>query len=134
MRRSTCATSRTRTTRARGAEIEEDDLNTAFYENDEIDLGQLMQEQFYLVLPMKPLCSENCKGLCPNCGEELEPRDVRLQHRMGGPVSRRSRASQRRILRTMPNPKRRHSKTRTAKRRTHDALTAGRPQRMPAVP
>jgi uncharacterized protein len=49
-------------------EIEEDDLNTAFYENDEIDLGQLMQEQFYLVLPMKPLCSENCKGLCPNCG------------------------------------------------------------------
>lgn len=24
----------------------------------------------------------------------------------------------------MPNPKRRHSKTRTAKRRTHDALTA----------
>src|SRR5205823_13640899 len=29
-------------------EIEEDDLTTAFYENDEIDLGQLMREQFYL--------------------------------------------------------------------------------------
>ena len=27
-------------------EIEEDDLTTAFYENDEIDLGQLMREQF----------------------------------------------------------------------------------------
>src|SRR5688572_7213520 len=36
-------------------EIEEDDLTTAFYENDEIDLGQLMREQFYLSLPMKPL-------------------------------------------------------------------------------
>jgi uncharacterized protein len=49
-------------------EIEEDDLTTAFYENDEIDLGQLMREQFYLALPMKPLCRDECKGLCPNCG------------------------------------------------------------------
>src|SRR5579871_5576149 len=29
-------------------EIEEDDLTTAFYENDEIDLDHLMREQFYL--------------------------------------------------------------------------------------
>ena len=52
-------------------EIEEDDLSTAFYENDEIDLGQLMREQFYLALPMKPLCSESCRGLCPVCGTNL---------------------------------------------------------------
>jgi uncharacterized protein len=52
-------------------EIEEDDLTTAFYENDEIDLGQLMREQFYLALPMKPLCSDDCKGLCPVCGTNL---------------------------------------------------------------
>ena len=52
-------------------EIEEDDLSTAFYENDEIDLGQLMREQFYLSLPMKPLCREDCKGLCPVCGTNL---------------------------------------------------------------
>jgi DUF177 domain-containing protein len=52
-------------------EIEEDDLSTAFYENDEIDLGQLMREQFYLSLPMKPLCSEACRGLCPQCGMNL---------------------------------------------------------------
>ncbi len=49
-------------------EIEEDDLTTAFYENDTIDLGQLMREQFYLTLPMKPLCRDDCKGLCPTCG------------------------------------------------------------------
>jgi uncharacterized protein len=49
-------------------EIEADDMDTAFYDNDEIDLGQLMQEQFYLALPMKPLCSEDCQGLCSNCG------------------------------------------------------------------
>jgi uncharacterized protein len=52
-------------------EIEEDDLTTAFYENDEIDLGQLMREQFYLALPMKPLCAADCKGLCSICGANL---------------------------------------------------------------
>ena len=53
------------------AEIEEDDLSTAFYENDEIDLAQLMREQFLLSLPMKPLCSDACHGLCPVCGVNL---------------------------------------------------------------
>ena len=52
-------------------EIEEDDLSTAFYENETIDLGQLMREQFYLALPMKPLCAENCLGLCTLCGTNL---------------------------------------------------------------
>jgi uncharacterized protein len=49
-------------------EIEEDDLATAFYADDLIDLGQLMAEQFHLALPMKPLCSVSCQGLCPRCG------------------------------------------------------------------
>jgi uncharacterized protein len=52
-------------------EIEEDDLTTAFYENETIDLGQLMREQFYLALPMKPLCGETCLGLCGVCGANL---------------------------------------------------------------
>lgn len=52
-------------------EVEEDDLSTAFYENEAIDLGQLMREQFYLSLPMKPLCLEECRGLCPQCGTNL---------------------------------------------------------------
>jgi uncharacterized protein len=53
---------------AHDRQIEEDDLTTAYYENDEIDLGQLMREQFYLTLPMKPLCRDQCRGLCPGCG------------------------------------------------------------------
>jgi uncharacterized protein len=52
-------------------EIEEDDLETAFYRDGVIDLGQLIREQFYLVLPMKPLCREACRGLCPQCGANL---------------------------------------------------------------
>ena len=52
-------------------EIEEDDFTTAFYEDNRIDLEQLMTEQFYLSLPMKPLCREDCGGLCPVCGTNL---------------------------------------------------------------
>ena len=49
-------------------EVAEDDLTTAFYKEDSIDLGELMHEQFVLALPMKPLCAESCKGLCVHCG------------------------------------------------------------------
>jgi len=52
-------------------EIEEDDLTTAFYDGDEIDLGHLMHERFVLSLPMKPLCGDGCKGLCSICGANL---------------------------------------------------------------
>jgi uncharacterized protein len=52
-------------------EVSEDDLTTAFYKEDSIDLAELMHEQFVLALPMKPLCADACKGLCPHCGTNL---------------------------------------------------------------
>ena len=61
-------------------EVEEDDLSTSFYEDETIDLGQLMREQFYLSLPMKPLCSEACGGLCPQCGTNLNRGTCACRH------------------------------------------------------
>jgi uncharacterized protein len=52
-------------------EIDEDDLTTAFYRDNTLDLGELMREQFQLALPMKPLCAPDCKGLCAECGANL---------------------------------------------------------------
>jgi uncharacterized protein len=52
-------------------EVAEDDLTTAFYRDEHLDLGELMHEQFVLALPMKPLCGEGCKGLCQQCGTNL---------------------------------------------------------------
>jgi uncharacterized protein len=52
-------------------EVGDEDLETSYYENDAIDLNGLMREQFYLALPMKPLCQDNCRGLCPQCGTNL---------------------------------------------------------------
>lgn len=49
-------------------EIAGDELSVAFYDGESIDLAQLVQEQFYLALPMKPLCRVDCRGLCPSCG------------------------------------------------------------------
>ena len=49
-------------------EIGSDDLGVSYYEHDTIDLAAVMREQFYLALPMKPLCRAECRGLCPVCG------------------------------------------------------------------
>jgi uncharacterized protein len=52
-------------------EIGQDDLAVEFYRDETIDLGVLAREQCYLALPMKPLCHETCRGLCPQCGVNL---------------------------------------------------------------
>lgn len=49
-------------------EMDQDDVGVSYYRDEVIDLAELMREQFYLALPMKPLCSEACRGLCPVCG------------------------------------------------------------------
>jgi uncharacterized protein len=50
------------------AEVEDDDVAMTFYRDEQIDLLELLREQFYLALPMKPLCGPACRGICPQCG------------------------------------------------------------------
>jgi uncharacterized protein len=52
-------------------EVPDEDLETSYYRDDQIDLNELLREQFYLALPMKPLCQDGCRGLCPQCGTNL---------------------------------------------------------------
>ena len=52
-------------------EVQDEDVEISYYRDDQIDLNELLREQFYLTLPMKPLCQEDCKGLCPQCGTNL---------------------------------------------------------------
>jgi uncharacterized protein len=63
------------------AEVEEDDVSITYYRDEQIDLIELLREQFYLALPMKPLCSPACKGICPQCGtnRNLAPCDCSPQ-------------------------------------------------------
>ncbi len=36
-----------------------------------VELNELIRQALSLSIPMKPLCSEECRGLCPNCGVNL---------------------------------------------------------------
>ena len=53
------------------AEVEEEELEISYYKEELIDINTLLHEQFCLALPMKPLCIDNCRGLCANCGTNL---------------------------------------------------------------
>lgn len=44
------------------------DLDTDVYRAGQLDLRELVETETTLGLPMKPLCREDCRGLCPICG------------------------------------------------------------------
>jgi uncharacterized protein len=48
-----------------------DDLGFGFYDGDEIDVTALVHEHALLALPTRLLCAEACRGLCPQCGANL---------------------------------------------------------------
>ena len=47
-----------------------DDLEAGWFRGNEIDLGAITMEAVALALPVKPLCREECAGLCPVCGAD----------------------------------------------------------------
>jgi len=42
--------------------------DVVFFDGPEFDPGEIILQELLLALPMKPLCSEECPGLCPRCG------------------------------------------------------------------
>jgi len=51
-----------------GAEVNEEDIDVFPFDGERIDLEPVFREQFVLTVPYAPLCTETCKGLCPQCG------------------------------------------------------------------
>jgi len=47
------------------------DMTYAVNADGWLDLAPLLREQAWLAIPMKPLCSPDCRGLCPHCGANL---------------------------------------------------------------
>ncbi|PKN53614.1 MAG: hypothetical protein CVU55_00380 [Deltaproteobacteria bacterium HGW-Deltaproteobacteria-13] len=52
-------------------ELKPDELEISYYQGDFIDLGPIICEQIILQIPIKALCNEECKGLCQQCGTNL---------------------------------------------------------------
>jgi uncharacterized protein len=73
--------------RGHGEEMElgADDLETDVYDDGIIDLNALVETETTLVLPMKPLCREDCRGLCPICGGNRNLTACRCEVRLVDP-------------------------------------------------
>ena len=52
-------------------ELQTDEMNLYYFEGEEIDLDPYVFEEVMLNLPIKALCSDACKGMCPSCGHNL---------------------------------------------------------------
>jgi uncharacterized protein len=74
-----------------GVEVGEEDIDVFPFDGERIDLEPMLREQFVLAVPYAPLCAETCKGLCPQCGIDLntgtcaceKPGDPRLAKLLG---------------------------------------------------
>lgn len=52
-------------------ECSDEDAITLYLKELEIDVDEILREQSYLALPLRTLCSEDCKGICAGCGNAL---------------------------------------------------------------
>ena len=52
-------------------ELSGDELAISFYDGEDIDIAAIVKEQVLLELPMKPLCKNDCQGMCSRCGADL---------------------------------------------------------------
>jgi len=62
-------------------EIQKDELDIGFYRNNILDIDDVINEQLALNIPMKPLCTPECKGICPECGLDLNKTQCKCKSR-----------------------------------------------------
>ena len=58
-----------------------DDEDYAFFQGSDlsVDLSDIVRQTVILAISMKPLCSEDCRGLCPDCGANLNDDSCRCR-------------------------------------------------------
>lgn len=52
-------------------ELTEDEVGLITFEGESIDLRLQLEQELIMALPQHPLCRDDCAGLCPVCGAEL---------------------------------------------------------------
>ena len=52
-------------------ELKAEEIGLLLFKGEEIDLRDAVQSEIVMAVPMKPLCSKDCLGLCPKCGNNL---------------------------------------------------------------
>ncbi|TNF56452.1 DUF177 domain-containing protein [bacterium] len=61
-------------------ELTAEELDVGTYINDQIDLIEVVRGHILLSLPMKPLCNEQCKGICSHCGKNFNEGDCECRN------------------------------------------------------
>ncbi len=56
---------------SREIELNAEDMGMVYFQGDKINLIDTIQEQVLMEFPLRILCKHDCKGLCPNCGADL---------------------------------------------------------------
>jgi uncharacterized protein len=71
----------------RGEEIrlKDDDTEIGFFQGEGIFLTDILAEQVLLAIPVKVICRSDCRGLCPQCGVNLNGEDCRCEARSSDP-------------------------------------------------
>lgn len=59
---------------------DEKEADISGYEGDLIDLTEVIHENIIMAKPLKTLCSEGCRGLCPKCGANLNITQCACEH------------------------------------------------------
>jgi uncharacterized protein len=55
--------------------IDQSEAEMGFYEGDGVELNDVLREYVLLALPMQRVCNDNCKGICPLCGQNRNQKD-----------------------------------------------------------
>ncbi len=58
-----------------GIELSAFDTQLILFHGEEIDLEEAIQDQVVMAFPIKPLCTEDCSGLCVKCGNDLNNKE-----------------------------------------------------------
>jgi uncharacterized protein len=58
-------------------ELKSEELDQYYFEGEDIDLDPYVYEEVMLNIPIKSLCNESCKGMCPVCGKNLNLAECR---------------------------------------------------------
>jgi len=53
------------------AELTEAEMSVSVFDGEAIDVDEIVKEQILLAVPTRMLCREDCKGICPECGTDL---------------------------------------------------------------
>lgn len=63
-------------------ELTSEDMDMEYYDDETIDLDPIILEQIVLQIPIRVVCRETCKGLCPQCGTNLNTSSCTCSDRM----------------------------------------------------